>query len=164
MLSSLGMGAVDCQSRSPWRCRAEPTRYYTCEQQQFSVLLKAALSMQHPSKCTEQLFVLDLSRNVPRGGSKSDPCKIGEKIVLFHEQVWIFLVNNHLQIIKFFNYSSVLNRSHMDTIWNFDPNYSLPNLTQVSQPKMFQIVATWLQFSTEEYDKYMPSSDVKDLP
>ena len=123
------------------------TRYYTCEQQQFSVLLKAALSMQHPSKCTEQLFVLVLSRNVPRGGSKSDPCKIGEKIVLFHEQVWIFLVNNHLQIIKFFNYSLVLYRSHMDTIWNFDPNYSLPNVTRVSPPKKFRIVATWLQFS-----------------
>ena len=48
-------------------------------------------------------------------------------------------------------YSSVLNTSHVATIWNFDPNYSLPNLTQVSLPKMFQIVATWLVFSTEEY-------------
>ena len=48
-------------------------------------------------------------------------------------------------------YSSVLNRSHVATIWNFDPNYSLPNVTQVSLPKKFQIVATWLQFSTEEY-------------
>ena len=55
-------------------------------------------------------------------------------------------------------YSSVLNRSHVATIWNFDPNYSLPNLTQVSLPKMFQIVATWLVFSTEEYwrSKSMP--------
>ena len=48
-------------------------------------------------------------------------------------------------------YSSVLNTSHVATIWNFDPNYSLPNVTQVSLPKMFQIVATWLQFSTEEH-------------
>ena len=48
-------------------------------------------------------------------------------------------------------YSSVLNTSHVATIWNFDPNYSLPNVTQVSLPKMFKIVATWLQFSTEEY-------------
>ena len=45
----------------------------------------------------------------------------------------------------------MLNRSHVATIWNFDPNYSLPYVTQVSPPKMFQIVATWLQFSTEEY-------------
>ena len=50
-----------------------------------------------------------------------------------------------------FTYSSVLNRSHVATIWNFDPNYSLPNVTQVSLPKKFQIVATWLQFSTKEY-------------
>ena len=49
------------------------------------------------------------------------------------------------------SYSSVLNTSHVATIWNFDPNYSLPNVTQVSLPKMFQIVATWLVFSTEEY-------------
>ena len=47
-------------------------------------------------------------------------------------------------------YSSVLNRSHVANIWNFDPNYSLPNVTQDSLPKKFQIVATWLQFSTEE--------------
>ena len=47
-------------------------------------------------------------------------------------------------------YSSVLNRSHVATIWNFDPNYSLPSVTKDSLPKMFQIVATWLQFSTEE--------------
>ena len=47
-------------------------------------------------------------------------------------------------------YSSVLNTSHVATIWNFDPNYSLPNVTQVSLPKMFQIVATWIVFSTEE--------------
>ena len=39
----------------------------------------------------------------------------------------------------------------MATIWNFDPNRSLPNVTQVTLPKMFQIIATWLQFSTEEY-------------
>ena len=39
----------------------------------------------------------------------------------------------------------------MATIRNFDPNYSLRNVTQVSLPKNFQIVATWLQFSTEEY-------------
>ena len=45
----------------------------------------------------------------------------------------------------------MLNRSHVATIWNFDPNDSLPNVTQVSLPKMFQIVATWLEFSTEEY-------------
>ena len=50
-------------------------------------------------------------------------------------------------------YSSVLNTSHVATIWNFDPNYSLPNVTQVSLPKMFQIVVTWLVFSTEE--KYL---------
>ena len=49
--------------------------------------------------------------------------------------------------------SSVLNRSHVATIWNFDPYYSLPNVTQDSLPKMFQIVAMWLQFSTEEYTK-----------
>ena len=47
-------------------------------------------------------------------------------------------------------YSSVLNRSHVATIRNPYPNYSLPNVTQVSLPKKFQIVATWLQFSTEE--------------
>ena len=41
-------------------------------------------------------------------------------------------------------YFSVLNRIHVATIWNSDPNYSLQ--------KMFQIiVAAWLQFSTEEY-------------
>ena len=40
------------------------------------------------------------------------------------------------------NYSSVLNISHVATIWNFDPNYSLPNVIQVSLPKKFQIVAT----------------------
>ena len=57
--------------------------------------------------------------------------------------------------MKFFNklsiYSSVQNSSQVATIRNFDLNYSLPNVTQVSLPKMFQIVATWLQFSTEEY-------------
>ena len=42
------------------------------------------------------------------------------------------------------------NTSHVATICNFDPNYSLPNVTQVSLPKMFQIVATWLVFSMEE--------------
>jgi len=42
-------------------------------------------------------------------------------------------------------YSSVLNRIHVATIWNFNPNNSLPNVTQVSLPKMFQMVATWLQ-------------------
>ena len=31
----------------------------------------------------------------------------------------------------------------MSTIWNFDPNYGLPNVPQVSLPKKFQIVATW---------------------
>ena len=41
------------------------------------------------------------------------------------------------------------------TIWNFDPNCNLPNGTQVSQPKMFQIVATWLVFSTEELCAYI---------
>ena len=58
-------------------------------------------------------------------------------------------------------YSSVLNTSHVATIWNFDPNYSLPNVTQVSLPKMFQIVATWLVFSKEEYAKEHenPSTD-----
>ena len=45
-------------------------------------------------------------------------------------------------------YSSVLNTSQVGTIWNFDPNYSLPNVTQVSLPKMFQIVVTWLACST----------------
>ena len=45
----------------------------------------------------------------------------------------------------------MLNRSHVATIWNFDPNYSLPNVAQVSLPKKFQIVAMWLQFSTKEY-------------
>ena len=39
-------------------------------------------------------------------------------------------------------YSSVLNRSQVATICNFDPNYSLPIVTQVSLPKKFQIVAT----------------------
>ena len=48
-------------------------------------------------------------------------------------------------------YSSVLNRSHVVTIWNFDPDYSLPDVTHISLPKTFQIVATWLQFNTEEY-------------
>ena len=33
------------------------------------------------------------------------------------------------------SYSSVLNRSHVATIWYFDPNYSLPNVTHVSLPK-----------------------------
>ena len=45
-------------------------------------------------------------------------------------------------IISVFHYFSVLNRSHVATIWNFDPNCSLPNVTtQVSLPKNFQIVA-----------------------
>ena len=46
----------------------------------------------------------------------------------------------------------MLNISHVATIWNFDPNFSLPNVTQDtdSLPKMFQLVATWLVFSTEE--------------
>ena len=56
----------------------------------------------------------------------------------------------HNLIISVFHYSSVLNRSHVATILNFDPNYSLPNVTQVSLPEMFQIVATWLVFITEE--------------
>ena len=38
----------------------------------------------------------------------------------------------------------MLNTSHVASIWNLDPNYSLPNVTQVSLPKMFQIVATCL--------------------
>ena len=45
----------------------------------------------------------------------------------------------------------------MATNWNFDPNYSLPNVTQVSLPKKFQIVAMWLQFSTEEYSHRVPT-------
>ena len=49
-----------------------------------------------------------------------------------------------------YEYSSVLNRSHVATTWNFDLNHSLPNVTQVSLPKKFQIEATWLQFRTEE--------------
>ena len=31
------------------------------------------------------------------------------------------------------------------TIWSFDPNYSLPNVTKVGLPNMFQIANTWLQ-------------------
>ena len=63
----------------------------------------------------------------------------------------IFHVKLEHILYEFTEYSSVLNTSHVATIWNFDPNYSLPNVTQVSLPKMFQIVATWLVFSTEEY-------------
>ena len=37
----------------------------------------------------------------------------------------------HNLIISVFHYSSVLNRSHRATFWNFDPNYSLPNVTQI---------------------------------
>ena len=55
-----------------------------------------------------------------------------------------------LSMASCYIYSSVLNRSHVATLWSFDPNYGLPNVTQVSLTKMFQIVATWLQFSTEE--------------
>ena len=40
----------------------------------------------------------------------------------------------HNVIISVF--PSVLNRSHMAIFWNFDPNYSLPNVT----PKKFLIV------------------------
>ena len=47
-------------------------------------------------------------------------------------------------------YSSLLNRSHVATIWYFDPSNSLTILTHVSLPKLSQMVATWLQFSTEE--------------
>ena len=36
------------------------------------------------------------------------------------------------------------------TIWSFHPNYSLPNVIQVSLPRKFPIVVMWLQFSTEE--------------
>ena len=36
----------------------------------------------------------------------------------------------HNLIISVFHYSSVLNRSHRATFWKFDPNYSLPNVTQ----------------------------------
>ena len=39
-------------------------------------------------------------------------------------------------------YASVLNRSHVATIWNFDLNHSLPTVNHVSLPKKFQIVAT----------------------
>ena len=50
----------------------------------------------------------------------------------------------------------MLNRNHAaTTIWNFDPNFSLLYVTQVSLPKMFQIVATWLVFSTEELCAYI---------
>ena len=45
----------------------------------------------------------------------------------------------HNLIISVFHYSSVLNRSHTATFWNFDPNYSLPNVTQDSLPKNFLI-------------------------
>ena len=38
------------------------------------------------------------------------------------------LSNFELKVV----YSLVLNRSHMATIWNFDPSYSLPN---VARPK-----------------------------
>ena len=38
----------------------------------------------------------------------------------------------HNLIISVFHYSSVLNRSNVATFWNFDPNYSLPNVTQKS--------------------------------
>ena len=55
-----------------------------------------------------------------------------------------------LDIQCYATYSSVLIRSQVAAIWNFDPNYSLSNVTQVSLPKIFQIVATWLEFSTEE--------------
>ena len=52
---------------------------------------------------------------------------------------------------QFVVYSSVLNRSHVATFWNFDPYYNLPDVTQIILPKMFQIVAMWLLFCTEEY-------------
>ena len=46
----------------------------------------------------------------------------------------------HNLIISVFHYSSVLNIRHAATFWNFDPNYSLPNVTQDSLPKKFIIV------------------------
>ena len=45
-----------------------------------------------------------------------------------------------LQCATMSTYSSVLNRSHVATIWNFYPNYNLPNVTQDSLPKKFLIV------------------------
>ena len=59
----------------------------------------------------------------------------------------------HNLIISVFHYSSVLNKSHVATFWNFDPNYSLPNVTQDSLPKKFLIVDMWLQISTGEFLK-----------
>ena len=59
----------------------------------------------------------------------------------------------HNVIISVFHYSSVLNRSHVATFWNFGPNYSLPNVTQDSLPKKFLIVDMWLQISTGEFFK-----------
>ena len=58
-----------------------------------------------------------------------------------HSYILIFI--NPKQIFGFLmsrEYSSVLNRSYVATIWNFDPNYSLPNVIQFSLPKKFQIV------------------------
>ena len=58
---------------------------------------------------------------------------------------WIFGIGLMIHHGPSLGYSSVLNRSHVATIWNFDPNYSLPNVTQVSLPKKFQIVATCIR-------------------
>ena len=63
-----------------------------------------------------------------------------------------------LQCATMSTYSSVLNRSHMATIWNFDPNYSLTNVTQDTLPKKFRIVAMWLLFSTEEYSFFFKTT------
>ena len=63
----------------------------------------------------------------------------------------LLLAPTYIPVSNMLDYSSVLNTSHMATIWNFDPNHSLPNVTQVSLPRKFQIVATWLLFSTEAY-------------
>ena len=68
-----------------------------------------------------------------------------------HSYILIFINPRQIfGILMSREYFSVLNRSQVATIWNFDSNYNLPNVAQVSMPKKFRIVATWLQFSTEE--------------
>ena len=37
-------------------------------------------------------------------------------------------LQGEILVLCYFSYSSVLNTSHVATIWNFDPNYSLPNV------------------------------------
>ena len=64
------------------------------------------------------------------------------------------LISVSIRVFGPLEYSSVLNTSHVATIWNFDPNFSLPHVTRFSLPKMFQIVATWLVFSKEELCAY----------